>query len=58
MSNAAHEHGADCGCDSCGDPPSMDLLDKYLSVRVFGAMALDVGLGFVAPSVTQPNQDC
>jgi ACR3 family arsenite transporter len=35
----------------------MDLLDKYLTVWIFGAMALGVGLGFVAPSVTQPIQD-
>ena len=57
MSNATHEHGPDCGCESCGDPRSMDLLDKYLTVWIFGAMALGVGLGFVAPSVTQPIQD-
>jgi ACR3 family arsenite transporter len=55
MSNVdAHEHGPDCGCESCGDPRSMDVLDKYLTVWIFGAMAIGVGLGFVAPSVTQP----
>jgi ACR3 family arsenite transporter len=32
----------------------MDFLDKYLTVWIFGAMALGVGLGFVAPSVTDP----
>ena len=59
MSNATHEHGPDCDCESCGDPRSMDLLDKYLTVWIFGAMALGVGLGFVAPgnSVTEPIQD-
>jgi ACR3 family arsenite transporter len=56
MSNA-HEHGPGCGCESCGDPRSMDVLDKYLTVWIFGAMAVGVGLGFVAPSVTAPIQD-
>jgi len=32
----------------------MDVLDKYLTVWIFGAMALGVGLGYVAPSVTDP----
>ncbi|PSQ05548.1 arsenical-resistance protein [Halobacteriales archaeon QS_6_71_20] len=50
----AHEHGPDCGCEACGDPRSMDFLDKYLTVWIFGAMAVGVGLGFVAPSVTGP----
>jgi ACR3 family arsenite transporter len=58
MSNAdAHEHGPNCDCESCGDPRSMDFLDKYLTVWIFGAMAVGVGLGFVSPSVTQPIQD-
>jgi len=58
MSNVdAHEHGPECDCESCGDPRSMDFLDKYLTVWIFGAMALGVGLGFLAPSVTQPIQD-
>jgi ACR3 family arsenite transporter len=35
----------------------MDFLDKYLTVWIFGAMAIGVGLGFVAPSVTQPIQN-
>ena len=35
----------------------MDVLDKYLTVWIFGAMAVGVGLGFVAPSVTGPIQD-
>jgi ACR3 family arsenite transporter len=56
MSNT-HEHGPDCGCESCGDPRSMDFLDKYLTVWIFGAMAVGVGLGFVAPSVTGPIQN-
>ena len=49
-----HEHGPDCGCESCGDPRSMDFLDKYLTVWIVGAMAVGVGLGTVAPSVTAP----
>ncbi|ACV47924.1 MULTISPECIES: ACR3 family arsenite efflux transporter [Halomicrobium] len=57
MSNGEHDHGPDCECESCGDPRSMDVLDKYLTVWIFGAMAVGVGLGFVAPSVTQPIQD-
>jgi len=29
MSNAnVHEHGPNCDCVSCGDPQSMDFLDK------------------------------
>ncbi|MCU4801729.1 ACR3 family arsenite efflux transporter [Halobacteria archaeon HArc-gm2] len=35
----------------------MDFLDKYLTVWIFGAMAIGVGLGFVAPSVTRPIQE-
>jgi len=54
MSNA---HGPNCGCESCGDPRSMDVLDKYLTVWILGAMAVGVGLGFVAPSVTGPIRD-
>ncbi len=58
MSEAAvHEHGPDCGCQACGDPRSMDVLDKYLTVWIAGAMALGVGLGFLAPSVTAPIQE-
>jgi ACR3 family arsenite transporter len=58
MSNVdAHDHGPNCDCESCGDPQSMDFLDKYLTVWIFGAMAIGVGLGFVAPSVTQPIQN-
>ncbi|WP_305882161.1 ACR3 family arsenite efflux transporter [Haloplanus pelagicus] len=58
MSNVeAHDHGSNCDCESCGDPRSMDFLDKYLTVWILGAMAVGVGLGFVAPSVTQPIQD-
>ncbi|ELY85009.1 ACR3 family arsenite efflux transporter [Natrinema altunense] len=56
MSNATHEHGPDCGCESCGDPRSMSFLDKYLTVWIFAAMAVGVGLGTVAPSVTEPIQ--
>ena len=58
MSNVdTHEHGPNCDCPDCGDPRSMDFLDKYLTVWIFGAMALGVGLGYVAPSVTEPIQN-
>ncbi|WP_308220115.1 ACR3 family arsenite efflux transporter [Halorientalis marina] len=57
MSNVEHEHGPNCDCPNCGDPRSMDFLDKYLTVWIFGAMFVGVGLGYVAPSVTQPIQD-
>jgi ACR3 family arsenite transporter len=57
MSDVAQDHGPDCGCPDCGDPRSMDVLDKYLTVWIFGAMALGVGLGSVAPFVTQPIRD-
>ena len=58
MSNVdAHEHGPDCSCPQCGDPRSMDFLDKYLTVWIFGAMAVGVGLGYIAPSVTGPIQN-
>ncbi|PSQ05693.1 arsenical-resistance protein, partial [Halobacteriales archaeon QS_5_68_33] len=44
MSNArTHDHGPDCNCESCGDPRSMDVLDKYLTVWIFAAMAVGVG---------------
>ncbi|WEL17160.1 Arsenite efflux pump ACR3 [Halorhabdus sp. SVX81] len=57
MSNVEHEHGPDCDCPDCGDPRSMDFLDKYLTVWIFGAMAIGVGLGYIVPGVTQPIQD-
>jgi ACR3 family arsenite transporter len=57
MSEVAHDHGPNCGCESCGDPRSMDFLDKYLTVWILAAMAVGVGLGFAAPSVTAPIQD-
>jgi len=57
MSEAAHEHGPDCGCEACANPRSMDFLDKYLTVWILAAMAAGVGLGFAAPSVTAPIQD-
>ena len=31
MSNV-DAHGPNCDCESCGDPRSMDFLDKYLTV--------------------------
>ncbi|APW98528.1 arsenical-resistance protein [Halobiforma lacisalsi AJ5] len=52
-----HEHGPDCGCPDCGDPRSMDVLDKYLTVWIFAAMAVGVGLGYVAPGVVAPIQE-
>jgi ACR3 family arsenite transporter len=57
VSTLEHEHGPDCDCPDCGDPRSMALLDKYLTVWILGAMAVGVGLGYVAPSVTDPIQD-
>ena len=35
----------------------MDVLDKYLTVWIFVAMAIGVGLGYVSPSVTDPIQE-
>ncbi|WP_096389387.1 ACR3 family arsenite efflux transporter [Halopenitus persicus] len=57
MPEAVHDHGPNCGCEACGDPRSMDFLDKYLTVWILGAMAVGVGLGSVAPRVTQPIQN-
>ncbi|RRJ34220.1 ACR3 family arsenite efflux transporter [Halocatena pleomorpha] len=57
MSSATHNHGPSCDCPDCGDPRSMGFLDKYLTVWIFSAMAIGVGLGYVASSVTQPIQD-
>ncbi len=57
MSDLDHEHGPDCGCPDCGDPRSMGFLDKYLTVWIFAAMAIGVGLGYIAPSVVDPIQD-
>ena len=57
MSNVEHEHGPNCDCPDCGDPRSMDFLDKYLTVWIFGAMAIGISLGYVAPWVTGPIQD-
>jgi len=54
MSDVARDHGPECDCPDCGDPRSMDFLDKYLTVWIFGAMAIGVGLGYVAPGVTDP----
>ena len=57
MSDLEHDHGPDCGCPDCGDPRSMDFLDKYLTVWIFLAMGLGVGLGYVAPAVVDPIQE-
>jgi ACR3 family arsenite transporter len=35
----------------------MDFLDRYLTVWIVGAMAVGVGLGTVAPSVTRPIEN-
>lgn len=56
MSSVAHEHGANCDCPDC-NPQSMDFLDKYLTIWIFGAMAIGIGLGFIAPWVTQQIQN-
>ncbi len=50
MSDLEHDHGPDCDCPDCGDPRSMDFLDKYLTVWIFLAMGIGVGLGYVAPA--------
>ncbi|MCU4751593.1 ACR3 family arsenite efflux transporter [Halobacteria archaeon AArc-curdl1] len=57
MSDLEHQHGSDCACPDCGDPRSMDFLDKYLTVWIFGAMALGVGLGYITPGVVGPIQE-
>ena len=44
MSDVEHEHGPNCDCPDCGDPRSMCVLDKYLTVWIVAAMALGVGL--------------
>ncbi|WP_306055378.1 ACR3 family arsenite efflux transporter [Natronococcus wangiae] len=49
MSSSDHEHGPDCGCPNCGDPRSMNFLDKYLTVWIFAAMAIGIGFGYVSP---------
>ncbi len=57
VSSLEHDHGPDCDCPDCGDPRSMDFLDKYLTVWIFLAMGIGVGLGYFAPSVVNPIQD-
>ena len=57
MGELDHEHGPDCGCPDCGDPRSMSFLDKYLTVWIFGAMLIGVGMGYWVPSVVEPIQD-
>ncbi|MFC4542379.1 ACR3 family arsenite efflux transporter [Halosolutus amylolyticus] len=57
MSDLDHDHGPDCGCPDCGDPRSMDVLDRYLTVWIFAAMAIGVGVGSLAPSIVDPIQE-
>ena len=57
MSNVEHVHGPECSCPDCGDPRSMDFLDKYLTLWIFIAMAIGVGIGYVSPWVVDPIQD-
>ncbi|MES3516739.1 MAG: ACR3 family arsenite efflux transporter [Natronomonas sp.] len=57
MTDAAHEHGSNCDCEACGDPRSMDVLDKYLTVWIFLAMGLGVGLGYISPGIVDPIQE-
>ncbi|TYT63908.1 ACR3 family arsenite efflux transporter [Natrialba swarupiae] len=57
MSDLEHDHGPDCDCPDCGDPRSMDFLDKYLTVWIFLAMGIGVGLGYVAPGIVDPIQE-
>ncbi|WP_049912919.1 ACR3 family arsenite efflux transporter [Natrialba hulunbeirensis] len=52
-SGATHQHGPDCSCESCGDPRSMDFLDKYLTVWIFAAMAIGIGFGYAAPGTAE-----
>ncbi len=54
MSTVDHDHGSNCDCPDCGDPRSMDVLDKYLTVWILGAMAIGVGLGYLTPWITAP----
>lgn len=56
MSNVQCDHGPNCGCSDCGDPQSMDVLDKYLTVWIVVAMVIGVGIGYGAPFVTEPIQ--
>ncbi|ELY98997.1 arsenical-resistance protein [Natrialba chahannaoensis JCM 10990] len=48
-----HQHGSDCSCESCGDPRTMSVLDKYLTVWIFAAMAIGIGFGYVAPGTAE-----
>ncbi|THE64725.1 arsenical-resistance protein [Salinadaptatus halalkaliphilus] len=57
MNDLEHDHGPDCDCPDCGDPRSMDFLDKYLTVWIFLAMGLGVGLGYVSPGIVDPIQE-
>jgi len=57
MSESGHDHGPDCECSGCGDPRSMDFLEKYLTVWIFLAMGVGVGLGTVAPSLVDPIRE-
>ncbi len=54
MTTKQNEPIADCDAPECGDPRRLDVLDKYLTVWILGAMIVGVGLGYVAPSITEP----
>jgi ACR3 family arsenite transporter len=56
MTTKQNEPIAGCDTPECGDPQRLDVLDKYLTVWILGAMALGVGFGYVAPSITGPIQ--
>jgi len=48
MSDLEHEHGPNCDCPDCGDPARWTSWTNYLTVWIFGAMAIGVGLRYVA----------
>ncbi|WP_276255788.1 ACR3 family arsenite efflux transporter [Halomontanus rarus] len=52
-----HDHGPECTCESCGDPREMSFLDRYLTVWIFAAMAVGVGLGHYVPGSADAIHD-